>query len=134
MGALKNVDKTLCIRVESPGARVGHAWLKVEEMNGSLGGCWIPVSDTSRGGKGIDKGKFGLVIAEVGKGGRPRMSEVIPGTRIVTTFVINEAFSTLSQLGGGASEMMCRARSRISSIPTAWFLLVISEFEYINRG
>ena len=74
------------MRVWSPGARVGHAWLKVLAMKGILAaaeeeGSWFEDADN----KGIDKGRFGFEVAEVGSGGSERISGVKPGTKRATT-------------------------------------------------
>jgi hypothetical protein len=38
------------------------------------------------GRRGMESGIFGLAVAEVGKGGKERISGVIPGMRSATTF------------------------------------------------
>jgi hypothetical protein len=71
------------MRVKSPGARVGHAWLKVEAIKGK--------ADEDPGvGRGIAIGTFGFEVATVGSGGRPRSSGVNPGINRVTTFWIKD--------------------------------------------
>lgn len=44
------------------------------------------------GRRGMESGRFGLEIAEVGKGGKERISGVIPGMRRATTFWIIPTF------------------------------------------
>lgn len=72
------------MRVGSPGARVGHAWLNVDAIYGML------LLDSS--GRGIANGKFGFAVADVGKGGRARSDGVKPGMSSVTTLYIDRAF------------------------------------------
>lgn len=88
-GPWKNALSTECIRVWSPGARVGHAYVNVEEMNGTLGEA---SSDGCAGGNGTARGTLGFEVAEVGRGGSARMSGVSPGIRRATTFVIVRGF------------------------------------------
>ena len=83
------------------------------------------------GRRGMESGRFGLAVAEVGKGGKERISGDIPGMRSATTFWILLAFleilskrhlinkkkqltSMRSQFGGGASARMCKIRSLMS--------------------
>ena len=42
--------------------------------------------------RGMESGRFGLAVAEVGKGGKERISGVIPGMRSATTFWIMLTF------------------------------------------
>jgi len=70
------------MRLWSPGARVGHAWLKVDVMKGIVGS----VVEVDLGGYGIESGKLGFDVADVGKGGRERSDGVRPGISRVTTF------------------------------------------------
>jgi hypothetical protein len=44
------------------------------------------------GRRGMESGRFGLAVAEVGKGGKERISGVIPGIRSATTFWIMLTF------------------------------------------
>ena len=44
------------------------------------------------GRRGIESGRFGLAVAEVGRGGKERISGDIPGMRSATTFWIMLAF------------------------------------------
>lgn len=111
IGAVKNVFKTLCMRVWSPGARVGQAWLNVEAMKGTL---VVGPPDATFGGKGIGMGTLGFTKGDVGNGGNERSSVVSPGMRRIVTFGIKGALSIRNQFGGGASAIMCRERSRIS--------------------
>lgn len=124
-GPWKKELRTEYILVWSPGARVGHAWLKVEAMNG-MGVC---ESD----GRGMESGMFGLAVADVGSGGIERKDDKIPGINRATTCWIDRGFyengvarmkehktrseehtSILTQLGGGASAMMCNTKSLTS--------------------
>ena len=75
----------LCIRVWSPGARVGQAALKRDAMKGTGQG-------DSSVASGIDMGTFGFAIEDVGSGGRDNISFVNPGTSNATTFCIEFAF------------------------------------------
>jgi hypothetical protein len=63
---------------------VGQAWLKVDAING------MSVLEVS--GNGIESGKFGLAVAEVGRGGRASSDGVRPGMSSVTTFCIDREF------------------------------------------
>lgn len=88
-GPWKNAFKTECMRVWSPGARVGHAWLNVFLMKGK------PEDESSAGpagGSGTARGKLGFAVAEVGRGGSEMMSGVMPGNRIATTFCTDLGF------------------------------------------
>jgi hypothetical protein len=78
IGPEKNSDMMECMRVASPGARVGHAWLNLDEMKG-ITVVLVP-------GSGTAKGKFGFAVADVGSGGRASCSCVRPGMRMATTF------------------------------------------------
>ena len=89
MGPWKNAVKMLCMRVWSPGARVGHAWLKVEAIKG------MP-EEAPGAERGIASGTFGFEVAEVGSGGRPKSSGVNPGIKRVTTFWIRDESFTIS--------------------------------------
>jgi hypothetical protein len=81
---------TLCILYWSPGARVGQAWLNVVAMKGihaAVDTSTVPLS-LGKGGsdaRGIDIGKLGLEVADVGKGGSESISGVSPGTKRTTT-------------------------------------------------
>ena len=81
---------TMSIRVWSPGARVGHAWLKVVAMKEifSARPCDAPDDDEADDGtsRGIEIGKLGLAVAVAGGGGKESRSGVGPGTRSATTF------------------------------------------------
>lgn len=44
------------------------------------------------GRRGIESGRFGLAVAEVGRGGKERISGDIPGMRSATTFWIMLTF------------------------------------------
>ena len=97
-------------------------------MNGTPAG----VSDDDEAvGSGIDKGRCGFTVADVGRGGRESTSGVRPGIKSATTFCTDRGFckhvrlmehhkgrrkhtSTLTQLGGGASADKCRTKSRMS--------------------
>jgi len=46
------------------------------------------------GGKGIGRGRFGLEVADVGKGGKEMVSLVIPGINRTTTFCTARGFCT----------------------------------------
>jgi len=46
------------------------------------------------GGRGMERGRFGLLVAEVGKGGRANVEGRIPGIRSITTFSIDRACCT----------------------------------------
>ena len=115
IGPVKKVLSTLCILVESPGARVGHAWLKVLAINGMQAAVEIISSsspsssspssspssysraETEGGGgggakSGIEIGKFGFEVDDVGRGGKARISGVSPGMRRATTRWIVFAF------------------------------------------
>lgn len=46
------------------------------------------------GGRGMESGTFGLLVADVGKGGRANVEGSIPGIRSVTTFWIDRACCT----------------------------------------
>ena len=124
IGPVKKVLSTLCILVESPGARVGHAWLKVLAINGMQAAVEIISSssssssssppssspssspssysrvETGGGGggggggakSGIEIGKFGFEVDDVGRGGKARISGVSPGMRRATTRWIVFAF------------------------------------------
>lgn len=83
-GPWKNAPRTEYMRVWSPGARVGQAWLNVEAINGN--------SVCESFGSGIAQGIFGLAVAEVGGGGKERKSESIPGINSATTFCTERAF------------------------------------------
>lgn len=77
------------MRVGSPGALVGQAWLNIEQMKGT------PEDDPGTGkpgGKGTERGRFGLAVADVGKGGRARRSGVRPGMRRATTLRTDRGF------------------------------------------
>jgi hypothetical protein len=87
MGPWKNVLRTENMRKWSPGARVGHAWLKMEVMNGMRISCALVSS-----GRGIGMGRLGLDVAEVGSGGRERDGPVTPGIWIAISFSIALAF------------------------------------------
>ncbi len=84
IGPLKNVLSTLCMRVWSPGARVGHACVKVVAMNGIQAAIESAFWDFER--RGIEIGRFGFEVAAVGKGGSSKTSGVNPGIRTATTF------------------------------------------------
>lgn len=84
------------MRVGSPGARVGHAWLNVDAMNG------MSLPDAS--GKGIANGTFGFVVADVGRGGKARSDDVRPGMSSVTTFCIDREFCKELSIRGGRKE------------------------------
>ena len=152
------------MRVWSPGARVGHAWLKVVVTNGMLLGL---ASD----GRGMATGRLGLDVAEVGKGGSDNEGPVTPGTRSATTRSIALAFC---QARGESEPIACRGltgRSYLDLEPVgrrcvgddvkhefanvlrgvnktwvgtpndgltstlmAWCRLAISELLYMNRG
>ena len=73
------------MRFWSPGARVGHAYVNVALMNGTPGGAFSV-------GRGTCSGRFGLEVAEVGRGGRERTSGVNPGIRSTTTLLIEREF------------------------------------------
>ena len=64
-GPWKNAFSTECIRNWSPGARVGHAYVKVDCMNGTP-----DVPAASACGSGTCRGRFGFAVADVGSGGR----------------------------------------------------------------
>lgn len=51
----------------------------------------VPVCNVG-GRRGMESGRFGLEVAEVGKGGKERISGVIPGMRSATTFWIMLTF------------------------------------------
>jgi hypothetical protein len=87
MGPWKNVLRTENMRKWSPGARVGHAWLKMEAINGMR-----MLSALVSPGRGMEMGKLGLDVAEVGRGGRERDGPVTPGIWIATNFSIALAF------------------------------------------
>jgi hypothetical protein len=72
------------MRVGSPGARVGQAWLNVDAMNG--------ISLLEISGNGMESGIFGLMVADVGRGGSARSDGVRPGMSRVTTFCIDREF------------------------------------------
>jgi hypothetical protein len=72
------------MRVRSPGARVGQAWLNVDAMYGM---SLLEVS-----GKGMESGKFGFIVADVGRGGSARSDGVRPGMSRVTTFSMDREF------------------------------------------
>lgn len=84
--------RTEYICVWSPGARVGHAWLNVDAMNGSSGVDLDAGGTLDVEGRGIDSGMFGLEVADVGRGGREIRERVRPGIRRVTTLFIERAF------------------------------------------
>jgi len=46
------------------------------------------------GGRGMESGTFGLLVAEVGRGGRTKVEGRIPGIRSATTFSIDRACCT----------------------------------------
>lgn len=72
---------------------MGQAWLNVRPMKG------IPCEDPSSGvfgGSGIGSGRFGFVVADVGRGGNEMVSDVIPGTKSATTFCTARGFCTSS--------------------------------------
>ncbi len=73
------------------GARVGHAWLNVLAMKGMLA---APVPGPTSVGerRGIESGRFGFTVADVGSGGRLSRSGVNQGTSKATTFWIMVAF------------------------------------------
>ena len=50
------------------------------------------------GRRGMESGRFGLAVAEVGKGGKERMSGVIPGMRRATTFWIIWTFLKIARM------------------------------------
>lgn len=77
------------MRVWSPGARVGQAWLNVEAMKGTL---VVGPPDATFGGKGIGMGTLGFTRGDVGNGGNERSSVVSPGMRRIVTFGIKGAF------------------------------------------
>ena len=82
------------MRVWSPGARVGHAWLNVLAMKGILAAPVLePTSADER--RGIESGRFGFTVADVGSGGRLSRSGVNPGTSKVTTFWIMFVFYSM---------------------------------------
>jgi hypothetical protein len=91
MGPVKNELRTLCMRVLSPGARVGHAWLNVLATKGI---CRAVFSTSMSAGvrRGIEIGRFGFAVATVGSGGRASISGVRPGTRSATTLLMRWAF------------------------------------------
>jgi hypothetical protein len=66
------------MRVGSPGARVGQAWLNVDAING--------MSVLEASGSGMESGTFGFAVADVGKGGSASSDGVRPGMSSVTTF------------------------------------------------
>jgi len=74
------------MRVWSPGARVGHAWLNVEAMNGMV---WRGAPSEGAGGRGIARGRLGFDVAVVGKGGKDSMSGVRPGIQRATALWIS---------------------------------------------
>ena len=86
-GPWKNAFSTECIRNWSPGARVGHAYVKVDCMNGTP-----DVPTASACGNGTCRGRFGFAVADVGRGGRWRMSGVSPGMSRATTLLIDRVF------------------------------------------
>jgi hypothetical protein len=49
------------------------------------------------GGRGMESGTFGLLVAEVGKGGRAKVEGRIPGIRSATTFSIDRGCCTYGQ-------------------------------------
>jgi hypothetical protein len=51
-------------------------------------------------GRGMESGMFGLLVAEVGRGGRANVDGRIPGIRSATTFSIDRAFCTDGQRYG----------------------------------
>ena len=122
-GVWKKVLRTECMRVASPGARVGQAWEKVRAMNGTppysaaasseWGSTDEGRSEDSDGvggggsdGRGMGIGRLGFFVAEVGGGGRERTVDVKPGTRRTTSFCMLCVFCTLIQLVGGESAIM----------------------------
>ena len=77
------------MRVWSPGARVGHAWLKVVAMKGIFSARLCDSDDDEAddgASRGIEIGRLGLAVAVEGGGGRESRSGVRPGTRSATTF------------------------------------------------
>jgi len=83
--------------------------------------------------RGMESGMFGLAVADVGSGGIEREDGKIPGINRATTCWIDrecyknsvgemkehrtrreEHTSILTQLGGGASAMMCNIKSLMS--------------------
>lgn len=72
--------------VWSPGARVGHAWLNVDAMNGILG---QETPSVGMGGRGIARGRLGFDVAVDGNGGKDSTSGVRPGIQRVTTLWIS---------------------------------------------
>jgi hypothetical protein len=84
-GPWKNALKTECILVGSPGAFVGHAWLNVAAMKGMSQG-------DSGVGRGIERGRLGFDVADVGRGGNERRGGVMPGIKRATTFLIEREF------------------------------------------
>ena len=51
-------------------------------MNGTL---FVVCPSVGNGGRGIDKGKLGLEVADVGSGGRDSRSGVTPGIKRTTS-------------------------------------------------
>jgi hypothetical protein len=86
------------MRVGSPGARVGQAWLNVDPMYG------ISLLEVS--GSGMESGTFGFAVADVGRGGRPSSDGVRPGTSRVTTFCIDREFYEIISTCGEESTML----------------------------
>lgn len=70
---------------------MGHAWLKVEAMNGRPGVVFESESN-ALGGRGIGMGMLGLIVAEVGIGGSASKAGVNPGISSVTTFSMAREF------------------------------------------
>lgn len=109
-GPLKNVENTECIRYESPGARVGHAWLNVEASHGT--------PDATLFGSGMESGILGFLVADVGRGGSDSMSGVIPGINKTSVRWICCPLSTLTHdCGAGEPEgpkVRYKTKSRIS--------------------
>lgn len=58
-------------------------------MKGTVGGG---SDEGSLGNRGIESGRFGFTVADVGRGGNESRSGVSPGTSRATTFCIRFAF------------------------------------------
>jgi len=66
---------------------VGQAWLNVLAIKGILGAFVSEISENDGNGRrGIDMGRFGFEVADVGNGGSDNNSGVSPGTSRATTF------------------------------------------------
>ena len=62
----------------------------------------VDVATSSAGGRrGMERGRFGFAVAEVGKGGKERISGVRPGMRRATTFWIMLAFLEITWMFSG---------------------------------